>query len=333
MRKLITAAIVGLAITGLTGCVSNEQIADPGVIQANGKFYVVSTAQPGDPWGKMKVESSQDLQHWSEEGRVFPGNTAPTWASGFWAPQIYYLNSINKYVVYYSAKYYGGVRCIGRATSNSPTNFSDPGSPWLCSPKNTDLIDPSVFFDPRTNKHWLLYKRDVPNGQGQKNIASVQLSDNGNSLIGPSYQILVPSQSWETSPGGIDGVGTVNRPSVEAPTMIYHDGNYYLFYSGNTSETDNYGVGVAICPANQGSPAGCGGANGDFRKYGGNPILTADRDSAYCGAGHQDVTPDGSIMFFHTYKSSDEYCSGPRYLAGDSLKWSGGWPSIGNGTP
>lgn len=119
--------------------------------------------------------------------------------------------------------------------------------------------------------------------------------------------------------------------------MLYRDGAYYLFYSGNGFSTDKYAVGVARSSSPVGSPPGK-----DFEKYAGNPILSGERDPNFCGVGHQDVTytdRDGWLIFYHGYisvnrpKGRGEKCEGQRYLMWDRLSWDRGWPGVRDGTP
>lgn len=326
--------------------------ADPGMLPAFGGYIAVSTSKSMTASGDMKagampIRFSSDRRTWSEIGRVLGPGAIPGWVDqptsvALWAPQIYYLPSIQRYVAYYAALNKAtGRRCIGRATSSGLYNFvEDPVGPLLCSPptlipqEDYGLIDPALFLDPRTRQLFLLYKRErqkklprpVPTQIVIRSIAA-----DGRSAIGRPYEILAPSKSWERRTGGI------GWPSVEAPTMLYRDGAYYLFYSGNGFSTDKYAVGVARSSSPVGSPPGK-----DFEKYAGNPILSGERDPNFCGVGHQDVTytdRDGWLIFYHGYisvnrpKGRGEKCEGQRYLMWDRLSWDRGWPGVRDGTP
>ena len=317
LKKLLIGAVLAGSTLAATGCVSSLGVADPGVYQDGGGFHVASTSG-ATGGGAMPIYSSGDLQHWSQTGWVLRPGNYPGWADpskGFWAPQLYYFsaNGAHKYEAFYAAiNRLSGHRCIGRAYSAGLDNFVDDGHP-LCVPDGSySVIDPSIFYDSSSGIHYLLYKDDLPS---DRRIVIRSIDNHGNlQTVGPPHQILHATQGWET--GGWS--------SVEAPTMIRRGGTYYLFYSGAGYSTDNYGVGVA----QSGSPIG------GFSKYGGNPILSGDRDPSYCGVGGQDVTSDGSLIFYHAYKSqSGEGCTGGRYLAGDTISWSGGWPHVGDGTP
>lgn len=104
-----------------------------------------------------------------------------------------------------------------------------------------------------------------------------EVSRDGLGRIGSPIRILTNDTPWE-------------GPVVEAPTMIYREGYYYLFYSGNNFDIEQYGVGVA----RSGSPTGT------FVKYPANPILRSDE--TFDGPGGQDVVQDRSgqwQMLYH----------------------------------
>ncbi|MDQ3645049.1 MAG: family 43 glycosylhydrolase [Actinomycetota bacterium] len=331
------------------------ETADPGMLAVGGGYVVASTSR-SDEDGAMPIRFSSDRVSWAPTGRIFRPSGIPEWVDrprkfAFWAPQLYYLPSIQRFVAYYSAiQASTGKRCIGRATSSELDNFAeDPVGPLLCSSNEAGgvapavfpsvpygLIDPALFSDPRDGQLYLLYKREKPENQMLQvptQIAITSIGADGRSGIGRPYVILTTSQPWESASKG------VGWSSVESPTMVYKDGAYYLFYSGNGFKTDKYAVGVARSSSPVGSPPGW-----TFEKYAGNPILSGDSDPAFCGVGHQDVTytdRDGWLIFYHAYTNTDtangkpKNCKGGRYLMMDRLRWDqpGGWPRVHDGTP
>ena len=256
-------------------------------------------------------------------------------------PQIYFLESIKKYVAYFSARAAKTEkRCIGRAVSSNPYNFTNEGlgadpavSPFECRNDATySLIDASLFRDPRDNQRYLLYKRDFDDGQGtQDDIVIRRVDQDGRSNLGPPTQLVVAER------------GTWEGFSVEAPTMIARNGRYYLFYSGANYARDSYAVGVAVSSIESNRP------DSKLVKYPGNPILKGEGNNTFCGVGHQDVTDvpgDGPLLFYHAYLGGTDAkgdCLGTeRFLMMDVLHWDqpGGsprvgnfWPRVHNGTP
>lgn len=77
-------------------------------------------------------------------------------------------------------------------------------------------------------------------------------------------------------------------PLVEGPWMIFHEGWYYLFYSGHEFSSDRYSVGVARAV----SPLG------PFEKHNG-PILTGN--GAWESTGHGSVVRAASGTWVHIY--------------------------------
>lgn len=336
-RHTLVLATIIVAATAASAAPAPAQLADaplantadPGVMPFRDGFVVLGTSKVSAR-GAFPIKYSTDLRTWRKVGQVFvggsqgPGNPSgvPTWidlgkSKGLWAPEIEVLG--NSYAVYYAAIHrVSGKRCIGRAATTGTTNFTfvDRGSPLLCNPRGSySLIDPSLFHAP-TGQTYLLYSRGLA---GEKEIVITQINADGQTGIGIPRSLIAPTQAWETRTVG-GGAGT-----VEAPTMIFKNGWYFLFYSGNDFRTDKYGVGVARSR----SPVG------PFEKNPANPILTGDRSPRFCGVGHQDVldgTSQGWLIFFHAYRGSrQERCktSTHRSMKVDRLRMSSaGWPFV-----
>jgi beta-xylosidase len=153
--------------------------------------------------------------------------------------------------------------CITVATARSPLGpFRDASGsgPVQCQSTTADpggSIDPFPYVDPNAgNQPYLLWK-----AAGKRALAGVSnphpsaiyaapLATDGKLLSGRT-----PVKLLETREGGWEGF------TIENSSMIYHQGRYYLFYSGNYSGiTDSaghsrYATGYAICP--RGPRAAC----------------------------------------------------------------------------
>ncbi|HXH99393.1 MAG TPA: glycoside hydrolase family 43 protein [Sphingobacteriaceae bacterium] len=285
--------------------------ADPGVIYTNSTYYFYCTS--GNGTGAMPIKWSPDLFTWTDNGaRVFPIGQFPAWVNGgsYWAPEVHYVNG--QYVCYYSAKGADGWFKIGVATSTSPTGpFTDKGSPLVSNP-NYSLIDPTFFRDPKTGKNYILWKNNTNalDPPQQTHIVLREVSQDGLTLLGSSNEILWNNLAWE---------GLV----VEAPTMTYRNGYYYLFYSGNNYGTDKYAVGVARSTT----------IGGTYTKKGA-PILKSD--TRFDGPGGQCIvtnSPIGThVLFYHARLRSNPTAG--RYLMMDKINWGAdNWPTIHDGTP
>jgi GH43 family beta-xylosidase len=344
MVRRIKAALIGLALTAVSGCVYSTQVADPGVWKFGNGYLVASsdgsapgTAKPSMPIYSM---SNDKLQHsgsgGARAGQIFLPNQEPAWVDRnhpLWAPEIKFIGG--RLIAYYSAEdnqlkpyqkpdgswHYH--RCIGMATASGigpSSGFTPAGGPFCTPAGDYDLIDPSVFTD-NNHQNYLLFKRD-PQAPGTKQIAITTLDAGGLNPALPTTAILKPTQSWETN----------GWSSVEAPTMIRKGAFYYLFYSGNLYNTKRYGVGVARCVISYvgGDPRACDFNHSSPDVHGWknptNPILGGESHSgAYCGVGHQDVSDDGAVLWYHTYPNQG--CTGARQLGAQILEWGADdWP-------
>ena len=68
---------------------------------------------------------------------------------------------------------------------------------------------------------------------------------------------------------------------VEAPSMVEHDGRYYLFYSGNDWATANYAIGYAVCdvtarPVHEAEPRAMARRRHRARRGPGSPDVFSD---------------------------------------------------------
>lgn len=312
---------------------------DPDVLRTQSAYFAYSTDLAGDA-GVFPIRRSLDLRNWTEAGYIFPdGAPRPTWwnprpndsckarDSGrprYWGPDVFKAGS--RYVAYYSATGPGDFFSIGAATATSPTGpWEDLGRPIVENPE-LSLIDPAFFKDPVTAKSYLLWKDNANalcRGRRPTYIVMQEVSADGLGPTGPAMRILTNDTPWE---------GAV----VEAPTMIYREGYYYLFYSGNTFDIEQYGIGVARST----SPTGT------FVKSPANPILASDE--TFDGPGGQDVVQDRSAQWRILYharlcpRSTDGtrpmVCPPPhgdkRYLMMDAIEWtSDRWPRVHDGTP
>ena len=126
-------------------------------------------------------------------------------------------------------------QCISAATSSNPVGpFVDHSTgPFICPAEQGGAIDPSVYVT-GDGTPYIIWKADG-NGYGLPTIIySQRLSPNGLSTVGPPHELLRPTEPWQ---GNL----------IEGPAMIHAEGSFWLFYSGNDWDTNNYAVGVAKC--------------------------------------------------------------------------------------
>ena len=85
-------------------------IADPYVMFYNNKYYAYGTG--GTTAGEgFACFSSDDLKNWKREGQALSATDSyGTW--GFWAPEVYYVESKKKFYLFYSAEEHICLECI-----------------------------------------------------------------------------------------------------------------------------------------------------------------------------------------------------------------------------
>ena len=213
--------------------------ADPFVLRAGSEYYAFAT---GVAPLNLQVARSHDLTTWTLLGEALP--ELPSWASKVhgltWAPSA--LARRDRYILYYTTPdTRSGFQCISRAVATHPEGpYNDDSSePLVCQvapgPALCGSIDPSPFVD-ADGKPYLLWKSDENSSRCRTNprIWVQALSDDGLTLVGAAQMLLAVDQRWEDT-------------IVEAPSMVLHDGRYFLFYSGNRFESGDYAVGYATC--------------------------------------------------------------------------------------
>jgi beta-xylosidase len=179
---------------------------------------------------------SPDLVNWESLGDALPA--LPKWSvlnSGYtWAPGVMQIE--DRFVMYYVARDKAVDRqCIGVATSNDPAGpFTDSNEEaFICQGKLGGSIDAYPFRDD-DGKLYILWKNDGNCCGLEVAIWVQELSPDGLTLVGEPVKLIVRDQPWE-------------RPLIENPAMVKHNGKYYLFYSGNWWESHKYAVGYAVC--------------------------------------------------------------------------------------
>lgn len=132
--------------------------ADPHAGVIDGKIWIHPTG--GGRSTEFFAWSSKDFKKWEKHGPVFDLNDAP-WVKddgaprhGAWAPCLIRAN--NKYYFYYSVGPQNPTPSrIGVAAGDSPAGpFIDSGKPLLSGGNGFEAIDPYVFKDPKSGKHY-----------------------------------------------------------------------------------------------------------------------------------------------------------------------------------
>ena len=279
---------------------------------------VVATDEDASPWamvctgGSFPIRGSRDLVRWADTAAAILPAGKPSWAAnGFrnWAPELHRVGG--DLVAYYTSVNANDSLCIGTATS------ATLAGPWLEGPAPLvehffGVIDATWVTD--GGQGYLVFKIDG-NAVGQPTpIFARALTADGLGFVPGSeaVELLVNDPaSWE---GGV----------VEAPWIVWRDGQWLLFYSGNVYD-HRYRTGVARSAS----------LLGPYEKHGA-PILT--NNERWVGPGHGSVVTVSGIDYFvyHAWTNAGDGThngAAGRHVLVDRIDYEGGWPRIHDGSP
>ena len=312
----------------------NVQFGDPFVLFTHGAYYMYGTG--GGAIQGYGAYSSKDLVGWKKEGQVYFGNNKNGWSDpklkwdgAYWAPEVYEVSG--KFYLFYSAQWKVNPTNemenfrIGVAVSDKPTGpFIDLAAKPIFDP-GYPTIDANMFVD-TDGKFYLYYSRVAYKHPVESEVAAwakkkgwfdeieeswvygVELKSDFSGVIGEPKLLLRPpvrmndkQAEWESRSVTSNEVG---RRWTEGSVTFKKGGIYYIMYSANNFDGQNYAIGYATAS----SPLG------PFNKASNNPILQKNtgRGGLVSGTGHNSVTysPDGKEMFcvYHgrTAKTGDE---------------------------
>lgn len=212
---------------------------DPALVTTPDGYVAYST----EVWEiAVPARFSPDLVHWSAPVEALP--RLPRWArpGRTWSPAVAAVG--DRWVLWAAVGVRGSSQqCLLVATSSSPLGpFVAERRPLEHPPGGTWAIDPSAHRD-AAGDLWLTWKTDLDRGAVCLLMAR-RLADDGCSFArhGAPVELLRSGARWE---GGV----------VEAPCLMVLGGTTWLFYSGNSWESDRYAIGLAACPSGPSGPA------------------------------------------------------------------------------
>ena len=250
-------------------------LADPYVLEDNGWYYIYGTHSDNG----IVVYRSRDMRSWSnlcgnaKEGLAL--HRDDVWGEKwFWAPEVYKVGE--RYVMTYSAEEH-----ICYAESDSPCGpfVQREKRPYLPEEKG---IDSSFFFDDGTPYiFWVRfsYGNVIWVAEMSRDLREVKL-ETARRLID------VEEGTWEHRKARV----------AEGPAVLKHKGKYYLTFSCNDYQSQDYAVGVAVAES----------VMGPYTRHPNNPIL--HRHAGYVGTGHHTILPtDKSLyMVYHAHYSGEK---------------------------
>ncbi|MFI2490405.1 arabinan endo-1,5-alpha-L-arabinosidase [Promicromonospora kroppenstedtii] len=285
-------------VTGSTG------VHDPEVAKSPGGNYLLAHTGAG-----ITLKTSTDRTRWNDAGAVFP-NGAP-WAHSYtngsdhlWAPDITYVNG--RYYLYYSASTFGSNHSgifLATSTTGAQGSWTNQG---LVIESNTsdgfNAIDPNLVID--QSGRWYLSFGSFWSG---------------------IKMITLDSSTGLRSGSELRSIAGRGGGAIEAPTIHYRNGYYYLFVSFDVccqGASSTYRVMVGRSTSVTGPYVDRAGT---AMTSGGGTEILAGHGSIH-GPGHQAVLPDSDAdaLFYHYYTDSGASRLGINLLGYDSA----GWPYV-----
>jgi hypothetical protein len=231
----------------------NGDAGDPDVVESAGTYYAFTTGTAlGNHLQALVDTSGTPTSGWrSYTGTTF-GSSAlpnvPAWeaVNTQTSPGVFQYD--NHWVMFYDAALAGhatgtGFDCLSVATAASigPTDaaFTDTSTaPLLCQTSLGGAIDPSPYIDPANGTPWLVWKSNDGGSSQPARIWSEELNSNGTGFLAGS----APTQIFTN-----DTVAHPWETTVEDPSMLAVDGQFYLLFSGGTYTSADYAQGYAVC--------------------------------------------------------------------------------------
>ena len=242
--------------------------ADPHAIISDGIFYVYPTSGPGN---RFYVYASKNLESFKRGQAVLDFRKIDWIPKGgnAWAPAI--IEKDGTWYFYYSV----GPKPshIGVASGTSPRGpFTDSGKPLLSDngKSSFEAIDPMVFKDSKTGKHYL-----YAGGSAGSKLRVFEMADD---MLTFAKEIKVDTP----------------KNFTEGIFMHERNGIYYLSYSHGSWRDETYSVHYAISET----------PTGPWHYQG--PILTSDK--RYKGPGHHSFVQlpetDHWLIFYHRWEKA-----------------------------
>ena len=281
MKRHFFLIILFMTVIAFSGQESSPLLAgDPFILLHNGKYYQYGTNHEDG----ILVYESDDLKEWrlcDNKRHGFALHKSDTSATKwFWAPEVYAFG--DKFIMYFTRNEH-----ISCAIAEHPTGpFVEVGKkPMYNAPDFR--IDNSLFVDD-DGKAYLLFCRFV---KGSSNGSEIWMGELENDRVTLREQTirkcLNANEPWER----------VQARVSEGPFMLKHNGKYYLTYSANDYQSQDYAIGYAVAET----------PRGPFQKAKVNPILR--RPAGFVGSGHHSFFKDkeGKLrIVFHVHYSTSQ---------------------------
>jgi arabinan endo-1,5-alpha-L-arabinosidase len=328
LAPLVTLTALLLALAGLAAPAAGAapaapplhgdlDVHDPGLLTGGPgeKWYVFASGKPGKGGGTIDIRRSADGgRTWAYDGTIW--DAMPSWltetvpgANNMWAPAIHRHGGV--YYLYYAVSTIGKNNSVIALATNTTLDRADPAYKWVDQGKvirsapgsDFNAIDPEVVDDD-AGTPWLVF------GSYWSGIQMVQLEY-------PSGKRSADRERRHLADRKI----ALN--AVEAPSIVRHDGWYYLLTSWDRCclGTDStYRIVAGRSRAVTGPYVDQDGRA--LTDGGGTTLLESAGDRV--GPGGESVS--GGVVAYHYY---DGTAGGAPRLGLRKLAWGGdGWPRI-----
>lgn len=273
---------------------------DPTIIYEDGTWFLFHTGV--GIYGKY----STDGLFWEPLPSVFP-NGLSWWrnyvpdhdGTDVWAPELKQFNG--RVWLYYSISTFGSktsVIGLASATSVAAGNWRDDGHVInTTQADNFNAIDPDLVIDANGDP-WLAF------GSWNSGI-----------------KIMRVNSSTMKPTGSMHSIASRSGGSIEAPTIVYRGGYYYLFTSVGTCCAGVDSTYRIVYGRSSSITGPYVDKNGTNMMNGGGSVLDAGNDR-WVGPGGQDISSD-DVIARHAYDANDN--GNPKLLI-STLNWENGWP-------
>jgi arabinan endo-1,5-alpha-L-arabinosidase len=284
----------------------NITVHDPSMAKGPTGTYLVGATAPG-----IDLRTSSNRTAFTYTGKAFPNGASWTDAytgtsnGNLWAPDITYIGG--KYLMYYAASSFGSNHSaifLASSTSGSPGSWTNQGLVYSTTTSSDhNAIDPNLTVD-QSGKWWLSL------GSFWTGIKMIQLDPStGKRLASNTTLYSLASRS---------------STAIEAPSIIYHAGYYFLFTSWDLcckGVNSTYKIAVGRSTSITGPYKDRAGT---LLTSGGGTIVLATHGTII-GPGGQSLLSDsdGDLLIYHYYDGADNGVSklGINLLGWDSSVW------------
>ncbi|KAJ7045162.1 putative endo-arabinase [Mycena alexandri] len=278
----------------VAGPAVNVNFPDPALIwvASENLWFAFATNGAGH---NVQLATSPDFVKWTVVN-TDPLPMVATWASqsasNVWAPMVVQIAD-GSFVMYYSAQNASNAaaHCVGAATSKTIRGPYTPIQATIACPLSQGGAIEAGGFQASDGTLYVVYKIDgnsiAHGGSCNNDVAPIvstpimlqKVAADGHTVVGSPVQIL--------------DRGTADGPLVEAPSLVFINNVFFLFFSSGCYADTSYDLSYATATS----------VTGPYTKST-TPLLVTGTDGLRA-PGSATVAKDGSKLVFHAYLGAD----------------------------